>query len=190
MRKALIFMLLIPALYLLPVSIGAQERFSLGLGFEAAQHTDDGGFNFGGALLGAYRFAGSGFPAWMTKEGLSPFDAGLKLFVAHNLDEMFTFEAGALFRWYFFYRDSAMGQWELFLQGDIGADFLYLTSGDQQFKVNGKDSRFAFMGGGTLGVRLTLPIDSTVKVYIEPYGRFAYPAGFGMGLMGGIKFKE
>jgi hypothetical protein len=75
-------------------------------------------------------------------------------------------EPEAFFRWYFL--PPRMGK--IFLQGDLGASFIFADSRLYQ-KV---------LGGISSGIRIPLK-----KFFIEPYGRIGYPFMFGVGISGG-----
>jgi hypothetical protein len=157
--------------------------FSLGLGIETGQHTNAKSFDLGGVIQAGYRFGFRNF-AWLGDT--APFEAGIKGLVAHDFIELLTVESEAFFRWYFFSLENSRLKNTLctfFVQGDIGAAFLFLDSESIRIFKHLEYTDIDVMGGMTLGARF--PIKS---FFVEPYARFSYPGGFSFGVAGGYFF--
>ena len=80
-------------------------------------------------------------------------------------------EPAVLFHWYFLSREYT--GW--FAQAEAGA-LLILEDGEDIIPM--------ISGGLRAGIRL--PLGSLF--FVEPFGRFGYPVGFGIGVMAGIRF--
>jgi len=96
----------------------------------------------------------------------SLFGVGLNL--GANLSDIVTFEAAALFRWYFFKYLFLQADAGIWLSPDIGAD---------------SNMDIMFLGGGSVGIRLPV----ARNMYIEPYVRGGYPFMLGVGVIAGVR---
>ncbi|MDR2517198.1 MAG: OmpA family protein [Spirochaetaceae bacterium] len=133
-----------------------QTGFSFGVGGEANIITlEDRGFALGGGIQGDYRFG-------------PVFAAGFHAGAFYDLNELFSIENRALFRWYFVRHQNT----ELFFQGDAGVLLSF-----RNFDL--EKSRGAPAFGLTLGTR----IHFTRHWFIEPYIQGGYPYIAGAGII-------
>ena len=112
---------------------------------------------------------------------LSPrFTAGLKILGASDFREFNAFEALGFFRWNFLVQGSlpgtALPQRLYFVQAGAGGGFYSLQ--------DTLESHSSLLGEAAAGIRLY--VVPRQPLFVEFFGRFAYPSWFGAGIMVGI----
>jgi hypothetical protein len=133
---------------------------SLFFGLESAQRTPEKGLDLTGVALFEYR--------------INPlFGAGVKILGGGDFRGVYSLEVGGFFRWYYL----RFSKIQLFAQADLG---LSLATSDADVKLKGHDAKV--MAGAGLGARFYV-LDKTL--FLEPAVRWAYPSGFGVGLVFG-----
>jgi hypothetical protein len=97
------------------------------------------------------------------------YSLGIKGIFSYNFNKIFVLEGEVFFRRYFLYPSGLT----VFLQGDMGASFIFADS-----LVYTK-----ILGGISGGIRIWRE-----NFFLEPHGRLGYPFVFGLGVTGGYSF--
>jgi hypothetical protein len=117
---------------------------------------------------------------------LSPrFVLGLKIGTYTDIREMNSAEGEIFFRWYFHklgtlpleHSFDPLPRWAFFAQAGAGA-------GVYAAFIEPLETRPSVLGEAAVGLRIYFSKDSA-PVFFEPYVRYAYPSGFGVGFIFG-----